>query len=65
MDYSLRVALDQNIIRFSGLVWSGNLKTKTGPETVIFFEKKPGPDHLDRRPDQILKLRFGSVWFTV
>ena len=58
MDYRLRVALDQNIIRFSSLVWSENLKTKTGSVTLNFL-KKTEPDHLDRRPDQILKFRFG------
>ena len=56
--YGLRFSPDQSLLWFSGSDWSKNSKTGTGPKTLIFFLKK-GPNHLDRRPDQILKLRFG------
>ena len=49
--YGLRFSPDQNLLRFSGSVWSENI-----------FKKRTGPNYLERRSDQILKLRFG-LWF--
>ena len=48
------------IVRFA--VWSG-LKNKNLHQTVNrnFLFLKIKPDHLDRRPNQILKLQFGPI----
>lgn len=45
-------------ITVSGPVWSGLKILKPKSDRKLIFSKKVGPDHLDHRPNQMLKLRF-------